>query len=109
MSFTETNRTNPARESQPTTERRQRPAPRGRVLRETKPSPKTTEMWAMVAGIVALAVIYLASDNDSLTLWRTCLLATIVGAAYIVSRGIAKAGSHDDDYDTGRSVDYDRR
>lgn len=105
MSVTDTNRTNvdPAASAR----RSERPSRRGRAWRETKPSPKTTEMWAMVAGIAALVVIYLVSDNESLTLWRACLLATIIGAAYIVSRGIAKAGSHDDD--DGRTVDYDRR
>ena len=105
MSVTETNRTNATRDSSMATER---PARRGRILRETKPSPQTTEMWAMVLGIALLTVIYVVSDNASLTLWRACLLATVVGAAYIVSRGIAKAGSHDD-YDGGRAVDDDRR
>lgn len=75
--------------------RRRDPQPRP-VLRETKPSPKTTELWLALAGVAVLAIIYIASDNASLTLWRTCLLATVLGAAYIVSRGIAKAGSHDD-------------
>ena len=105
MSVTETNRTNATRDTSQATER---PAVRGRILRETKPSPQTTEMWAMVLGIALLTVIYVVSDNASLTLWRACLLATIVGAAYIVSRGIAKAGSHDD-YDGGRTFDDDRR
>ena len=107
MSFTDTNSPNATRTPSPANATR--PSRGGRVLRETKPSPKTSEMWAMVAGIVLLAVIYVVSDNDSLTLWRACLLATVIGSAYIVSRGIAKAGSHDDGYDGGRTVDYDRR
>jgi len=65
------------------------------VSRETKPSFMTTEFWAMVAGIVAIAIIYNYADNGSLDLFRSCLLATLVGMAYIVSRGIAKAGSQD--------------
>jgi hypothetical protein len=72
------------------------PRPRMRDLRETKPSFMTTEFWAMVAGIVALVVVYNVSDEPSLDLWRTCLLATVIASAYMVSRGIAKAGSHDD-------------
>ena len=60
---------------------------------ETKTSFKTTEMWAMIAGVVALIVIYNASDDLSLDLFRACLLGTILGAAYIVSRGFAKSGS----------------
>ena len=50
----------------------------------------------MVAGIAVLVVLYNATDNPDLTLWRTCLLSTIIAAAYIVSRGWAKSGSHDD-------------
>jgi len=60
---------------------------------ETKPSFMTTEFWAMVAGIVALIVIYNVSDDPSLDLFRTCLLCTLAGMAYVVSRGLAKAGA----------------
>jgi hypothetical protein len=70
-----------------------------RSMRETKPSFMTTEFWAMLAGIVALVVLYNATENPDLTLWRTCLLSTVIAAAYIVSRGWAKAGSHDDHLD----------
>jgi len=67
-----------------------------REWRETKPSFMTTEFWAMVAGIVALVVLYNVTDNPDLTLWRTSLLCTVIASAYIVSRGWAKSGSHDD-------------
>jgi hypothetical protein len=73
--------------------------PAYRSLRETKPSFVTTEFWAMIAGIAALVVLYNVTDNPDLTLWRTCLLSTIIAAAYIVSRGWAKSGSHDDHWD----------
>ena len=33
--------------------------------RETKPSPKTTELWLTIAGIAAIAVIYNASSDAS--------------------------------------------
>ena len=75
---------------------RTEPARAHRALRETKPSFLTTEFWAMLAGIAALVVLYNATDNPDLTLWRTCLLSTVVASAYIVSRGWAKSGSHDD-------------
>jgi hypothetical protein len=68
--------------------------------RETKPSPKTTELWLTVVGVILLAVVYNASRDASLNLFRACTLATILAAAYIVSRGFAKAGSHDDDLRT---------
>jgi hypothetical protein len=47
----------------------------------------------MLGGIAALVLAYIAVDDDSLDLFRVCLLSTIAGAAYIVSRGLAKSGS----------------
>jgi len=60
---------------------------------ETKPSFMTTEFWAMVAGIAALIVVYNVADDPSLDLFRTCLLCTLAGMAYVVSRGLAKSGA----------------
>lgn len=67
-------------------------------LRETKPSFMTTEFWAMVAGVAAIFVIYNAAADASLNLFRACLLGTVIATGYIVSRGFAKAGSHDDQW-----------
>jgi len=64
-----------------------------RNIKETKLSFATTEFWAMVAGIVALIIIYNVADDTSLNLWRTCLLCSLIGGAYIVSRGLAKSGA----------------
>jgi hypothetical protein len=58
---------------------------------ETKWAPLTTEFWAMVVLIVAILIA--AAVSDSLDDVRAWLLVTIVGAAYIISRGIAKAGT----------------
>jgi len=71
---------------------------RRRTFRETKPSFMTTEFWAMVVGIVALIVIYNGSADLSLDLFRASLLCTVLAVGYFVSRGLAKAGSHDDYY-----------
>ena len=60
---------------------------------ETKPSFMTTEFWAMVAGIAALIVTYNVADEPSFDLFRLCLLCTLAGMAYVVSRGLAKAGA----------------
>jgi hypothetical protein len=77
-------------------------APRGVVARlttETKQAFKTTEFWAMVA---IAAGILIASwivddggggDGDAFPAVRAWLYVAIVGSAYIVSRGLAKAGS----------------
>ncbi|HSC86271.1 MAG TPA: hypothetical protein VLC09_03335 [Polyangiaceae bacterium] len=58
---------------------------------ETKLSLKTTEFWAM-GGVIA-AILVAAAVSDSLGDVRAWTLVTIVAAAYIVSRGLAKAGS----------------
>jgi hypothetical protein len=58
---------------------------------ETKWAPLTTEFWAMVALIGALLIASAISDSfDDIRAWT---LVTVIGAAYIVSRGIAKAGT----------------
>ena len=104
MSMTDENRTpNAIRSNQPDrTDDRARATEtvRRTMWRETKPSPKTTELWLTLIGVVALVVIYNASRDASLNLFRACLLGTVMAAAYIVSRGFAKAGSHDDNDDT---------
>jgi hypothetical protein len=64
-----------------------------RELDETKASFLTTELWFTLLGVAALIVVYNVADDASLDLWRTCLLATVLGAAYLFSRGLAKSGS----------------
>ncbi len=58
---------------------------------ETKPFWLTSEAFVLIVGLVA---IFLTTwiDGDVLTRERAWLLATILGATYVVSRGIAKAG-----------------
>ena len=58
---------------------------------ETKWAPLTTEFWAMV--ILIVAVLIAAAISDSLEDRRAWTLATIIGAAYILSRGFAKSGT----------------
>ena len=58
---------------------------------ETKLSLKTTEFWAM--GGVIVAILIAAAVSDSLGDVRAWTLVTVVAAAYIISRGLAKAGS----------------
>jgi hypothetical protein len=58
---------------------------------ETKLSFKTTEFWAM-GGVIA-AILIAAAVSDSLDDVRAWTLVTAVAAAYIISRGLAKAGS----------------
>ena len=60
-------------------------------LDETKLSLKTTEFWAM--GGVIVAILAASAISDSLCDVRAWTLVAGVAAAYIISRGLAKAGS----------------
>ena len=77
-----------------------------RLTSETKQAFKTTEFWAMVALVVGILIASAivgdgdggdagADTGDAFPAVRAWLYVSIVGAAYIVSRGLAKAGSHE--------------
>jgi hypothetical protein len=66
--------------------------PDRRVTRdETKPSFLTTEFYAMV-GVIA-AILVAASQADNFEAPRAWTLVAAVAIGYMVSRGLAKAGS----------------
>jgi hypothetical protein len=82
----------------------QRPSMLMRLSSETKHAFKTTEFWAMVgivAGILIAAYVVGQGDGnarpnvDAFPASRAWLLVAIVGVGYMVSRGLAKAGSRD--------------
>lgn len=58
---------------------------------ETKGSLMTTEFWAMVAVIAAILVA--ARQLDHFTGQEAWTLVSVVTVGYMVSRGLAKAGS----------------
>jgi hypothetical protein len=64
---------------------------------EAKAAYKTTEFIAFVAVLAAILIAGLVADggNDGLGAERVWLYATILTVGYMVSRGIAKAGSRD--------------
>ena len=64
---------------------------------ETKWAVLTTEFWAMVGLIVLILVA--AAISDSFNDVRAWTLVAIIGTGYIISRGIAKAGT---DHASGR-------
>ena len=81
-----------------------RPGVIARLTTETKHSLKTTEFWAMlaiIAGIlVASAIVGQGDGNgngnvDAFPASRAWLYVAIVGVGYMVSRGMAKAGSRE--------------
>ena len=61
------------------------------VRDETKWALLTTEFWAMV--VLTVAILIAAAISDTFDDRRAWLLVTVVGTGYIVSRGIAKAGT----------------
>ena len=65
---------------------------------ETKQAFKTTEFWAMLALVVSIlvsaAVIKGGDDGtDQFIARQAWLYVAILGGAYFISRGLAKAGS----------------
>jgi hypothetical protein len=72
-----------------------------RLSTETKHSSKTSELYAFVAvvlGILAAAALIKGGDSggtDEFIARQAWLYVSIVTAAYLVSRGLAKSGSHD--------------
>jgi len=58
---------------------------------ETKWALLTTEFWAML--VLVLTVLIAAAISDSLNDVRAWTLVAVIGTGYIVSRGIAKAGT----------------
>jgi hypothetical protein len=80
---------------------------RRQSIHETRPSFMTSEFWAMIIGVGALIILYNVSDEPTLTLWRTCVLATALAVGYFVSRGLAKSGSRREErwYPRGRDAE----
>jgi hypothetical protein len=72
-----------------------------RYTTETKGSFKTSEMWislAVIAGILISAAAIKGGDTggtDEFIARQAWLYVAIVTAAYAISRGLAKSGSHE--------------
>ena len=71
-----------------------------RLATETKQAFKTTEFWAMVGLVVAIlvsAAVINGGDNgtDEFIARHAWLYVSIVIGAYLIGRGLAKAGSRD--------------
>jgi hypothetical protein len=74
---------------------------------ETKPFFLTSEFAALVSAIVALAIT--AAVDNSIDAWRFWLLATPLVALYMLSRGIAKAGTKSNSFDPREQLELGRR
>ena len=72
-----------------------------RLETETKQAFKTTEFWAMVAIVACILIASWIVDGegggngDAFPAVRAWLYVAIVAAAYMISRGLAKAGSRE--------------
>ena len=75
-----------------------------RLTTETKQAFKTTEFWAMVAVIIGILIASKVvgqgdgngnNSADAFPAVRAWLYIAIVAVGYMVSRGLAKAGSRD--------------
>jgi hypothetical protein len=92
-------------------------APRSRSRRlatETKHSTKTSEMYAfiaVVAGILVSAAVINGGDSggtDEFIARQAWLYVAIVAAGYMISRGLAKAGSREPYWADGSNENRDR-
>ena len=81
--------------------------PRVAYTSETKPFFLTSEFLAFVLFLMGLGIGTATTDDvDPRLFW---ILATIITGLYMLSRGIAKAGSRSRAYDPREDVDLGRR
>jgi hypothetical protein len=73
--------------------------PGRRLVTETKHAFKTTEFWTFLVAVIAILI---AADNlgggvahDVFRADKAWLFVTILTAGYLISRGLAKAGSRE--------------
>ena len=70
-----------------------------RKLTETKQAFATTEFWVYAVVLLALLIAGLVADGFGAD--HVWLYATLLTIGYMVSRGLAKSGSHDPYTDDG--------
>ena len=71
-----------------------------RVTRETKPSFKTTELivyvLAVIGVLIASWVVDSNEDGQRFSAYNGWFLVTLLTIGYLISRGLAKTGSRDE-------------
>ena len=71
-----------------------------RVTRETKPSFKTTELivyvLAVLGVLIASWVTDVNEDGQRFSAYQGWFLVTLLTIGYLISRGLAKSGSRDE-------------
>jgi hypothetical protein len=66
-----------------------------RTFTETKAFYKTSEFMVWAFTVIGVLVVTYINDSASLSNWHGWLLITVLSAAYMFSRGIAKAGTRE--------------
>jgi hypothetical protein len=66
-----------------------------RRFTETKAFYKTSEFMIWLATVIGVLVVTYIDDSASLSNWHGWLLITVLSAAYMFSRGIAKSGTRE--------------
>ena len=84
-----------------------------RLATETKQAFKTTEFWAMAALVVAILIAGNSIESaeggpDIFAADKVWLYVTILGSAYMISRGLAKSGSREPYYPDGSNGENNR-
>lgn len=76
-----------------------------RISTETKSSYKTTELIAYVVAVIGVLVASAITDTSDFGTQEAWFYVTLLTIGYMVSRGLAKAGSRepfDDEYNARR-------
>ena len=66
-----------------------------RISTETKASYKTTELIAYVVAVIAVLVAAAVTDTSDFGTQEAWFYVTLLTIGYMISRGLAKAGSRD--------------
>jgi hypothetical protein len=77
-------------------------APTRRVFTttETKPSFKTTELGAYVVAVIGVLIASAMTDRSDFGAQEAWFYVTLLTIGYMVSRGLAKAGSYEKEHHT---------
>jgi hypothetical protein len=67
---------------------------------ETKPSYKTTELIAYVVAVIGVLVASATVDGSDFGAQEAWFYVTLLTIGYMVSRGLAKAGSYEKEHHT---------
>jgi hypothetical protein len=67
---------------------------------ETKPSFKTTELVAYVVAVIGVLIASAMTDKSDFGAQEAWFYVTLLTIGYMVSRGLAKAGSYEKEHHT---------